>query len=787
MRIACCVLFFAFSFLSLLLCKEAKAYDTLNPKEKKEGKISNLSEANKFFTGREKEIGAIPHSLAKDNILVIEGISGIGKTQLAKHYAYTSWDQYDLIWWFDSDKNLETQIDELLSQIFQKIDKPYYRPVALQDLIKKLKQELSVLKLSWLLIFDNIEDIATMNQYGPFKGGDMYHKHVIVTHKKMNKTYPALMIDKFQRKDSLAFLSTILKEEKEEALDQLANALEDFPLALMQAASYIKMNSSVTIETYLKLFREHRAELWKSEEKLMKSAGANLSDNYNKSIVAAIKMNINSLREQSPLAYNLLCFCALLHHHHIPLEVLENWACRKWGASQLEFHEALSLLLNYFLLEKESKLGENHSSKLFNQHEIIQLIAADTIDIATKKTILQEAAESFIQELVNSSATLLEQFKGREYFYGHMEKVCSLAENLACQDHRINELRIALLYYIYFIHRDFNRAVDFMKSLDLNNVIANNRHLSSLAQVWFYSTALNDQMFEDLSEAEKNYRKATECLRGIKGQETKRNYLLHVGIDYMESLSNFGKLKEAVSLCDSLKKIVKLTENDSQKPSFFGTSALIRLRYGQYDQCLEDLEDCFKIISTEKNHPYLPFFMLIKSHCLLYQGQIEKAYELVQSSYTHLLEVFTTPECAPLVNAQLVRGACLAELGKLDEALILVQKSLESYEKSSGFDNDVHKGMGYRILGEIFEAKEDHAGAFEKYTKAENLYEKILQEKTLDELGLLYTRLALVGAKQGDDRMVKKYLSLHIENFGLAHPRTFEIKRYLDSNALPLP
>ena len=95
--------------------------------------------------------------------------------------------------------------------------------------------------------------------------------------------------------------------------------------------------------------------------------------------------------------------------------------------------------------------------------------------------------------------------------------------------------------------------------------------------------------------------------------------------------------------------------------------------------------------------------------------------------------------------------------------------------------------MGYRILGEIFEAKENFKKAYEEYIKAEKFYEQVLQGKDLDDLSLLYTRLAILGAKQRDYRQVDKYLSLHIKQFGLAHPRTFEIKRFLDDRRFPLP
>lgn len=183
----------------------------------------------------------------------------------------------------------------------------------------------------------------------------------------------------------------------------------------------------------------------------------------------------------------------------------------------------------------------------------------------------------------------------------------------------------------------------------------------------------------------------------------------------------------------------------------------------------------------------MPFFMVTKAHCLLYQGKVEQAYKIIEEYYPHLLEVFVSPECMVLVNTQLIKGACLASFGKLEEAMHLVQTSLSTYEKSTGFANDTLKGMGYRILGEIFEAKGNLKKTYEEYIKAENFYEHILQEKNLDDLGLLYTRLAILGAQQRDDEMVSKYLSLHIKYFGLTHPRTFKIKRFLDDRGFPLP
>ena len=750
-------------------------------------KILNLPKANKFFTGREKEIQEISLALMKAPILIIEGISGIGKSQLAKKYAHTSLHKYDLIWWFDSDQNMETQIDGLLQEIFQRKNQPYYRPLNSLSLLRKLNHELSIFQGNWLIIVDNLDDTSLLSEYIPKNNGSLV-KHVIVTSKKMNKTLPSMKINKFQRQESIDFLSKNLEDSRKEDLNALAKLLEDLPSALLQAVSYIKMNPSINVNTYLQLFKENRSELWKSEQKLLEGTKTrqSLSDQYNKTIATATKINLDSLKTSSPLAYKILTFCSLIDHQHIPPSALERWASNKLGVTKIEFHEALSLLLNNFLLEKETLPNAHQASDLLTQHELFQLIARDTLSEENKREMLNEASDFILQELTQSPSTLFEQFKGKEYFSNHLEKICNLADELRCKDPKIIELKIALLYFIHFIRRDFEKSSKLIN--ELKSLVENNNALSPLAQLWFYCTVVNDQMFENLSKVEENLKNGLKYIENIKDDETKRSYLLHLNVDYAESLSNFGRLKDAVSLCDRLGEIVEKTENKFQKTAFFGTSALIHLRYGQYAQCLRDIDSSFKLMSEQPDGSnYDLHLLLIKAHCLLYQEMPEESYKIIEKIYPRLLELFTSPENAVIVNAKLVKGGCLAAFRKLQEASQLIQGTLHIYQTTTGFENDILKGMGHRLLGEVLETGGDLEKAYIEYAKAEALYDKILKEKTFDDLSLLYACLSILGAKQGDEGMVAKYLSLHIDNFGLAHPRTFEIKRFLDDRGLPLP
>ena len=58
---------------------------------------SSLPAVQNFFVGREDEIEEIHEKFSKNNILFLKGMGGIGKSELAKHYARTYEKDYDVI------------------------------------------------------------------------------------------------------------------------------------------------------------------------------------------------------------------------------------------------------------------------------------------------------------------------------------------------------------------------------------------------------------------------------------------------------------------------------------------------------------------------------------------------------------------------------------------------------------------------------------------------------------------------------------------------------------------
>ena len=85
------------SLLVILNCLSAKAA------------VTNLVEPVKFFTNHDLQFNKVSNQLLTYNQVGIVGISGMGKTQLARMYAYKHKEQYDIIWFFDCKVDLAEQ------------------------------------------------------------------------------------------------------------------------------------------------------------------------------------------------------------------------------------------------------------------------------------------------------------------------------------------------------------------------------------------------------------------------------------------------------------------------------------------------------------------------------------------------------------------------------------------------------------------------------------------------------------------------------------------------------
>jgi hypothetical protein len=152
--------------------------------------LADAAVETQHFVAREGELQEIHDHLNSDGsrrVVVLHGLGGIGKTQLAILYAKRHRDDYSAVLWLNAKDETSARLSfaKMAKRILQQY--PTAPRLSAVDVEKNLNQTVDAVKAwlnmplntRWLLICDNYDDLAALNlrYYLP----EAYHGSVVVT------------------------------------------------------------------------------------------------------------------------------------------------------------------------------------------------------------------------------------------------------------------------------------------------------------------------------------------------------------------------------------------------------------------------------------------------------------------------------------------------------------------------------------------------------------------------------------------------------------------------------
>jgi tetratricopeptide (TPR) repeat protein/transcriptional regulator with XRE-family HTH domain len=647
---------------------------------------------NPFFTGREEILEALHRQLGVEQAgaitqsLSLHGLGGVGKTQIALEYAYRYALEYSAVFWIGAET--EEQIFSSLLRIAQVLQLPARDHQDQQCIVSAVQRWLST-HGQWLLIWDNMEDLALLNHFLP--SSRLGSILITTRHQVLGTSARGLELSPMEQEEGLLFLFRRAKVLSPDATGEhiqhmaarlpteyaaasaLVMDLGGLPLALDQAGAYLE-ETQCGLPAYLKLFSVGRAALLQLRGEKARDHPASVSTTFTLAITATA--------ERHPAVWDLLCVCAFLQPDTIPEELFRQSGGHLGAPLQaiccdaLEWNRVIAAASAYSLLHRQP------AEQTLSLHRLVQAILLDMMTEAER--------EQWAQRVIRALDTMLPEvtFESEGEIWQQCERL--LPHTLACiaaiSDQAVDQNVVSVL----------RKAADYLRER------------------------------AQYKQAEPLYEQALTLCKQILGSAHP------LVAQTLNGLANLyveqGKFQQAEALCQQALRIQEQTLGSHHHEIAFSlnTRANLYWRQGKYEQAVSCLQQALHI-GEQAVGPKHPLVVLLLSRLgLLYWklGKYGQAEPLLQQALS-VGEQVLGPQHSQIVQPLNNLGLLYWKLGKYEQAELLHQRALHIWEQL--FGPEYHR-LAYVLTGLAIIYAEQR-----KYEQAEELFQRALhiREQTL--------------------------------------------------------
>jgi tetratricopeptide (TPR) repeat protein len=689
---------------------------------------------NGFFTGRETLLTVLHTRFMTNRTAVltqgqaINGLGGIGKTQIAVEYAYRHRDAYRFVLW----TNAATH-DTLISAFVTVADGLQLPERTLQEQDKIVAAVLRWLSTNegWLLIVDNADELEMVWPLLPTGSTG----HVLVTTRDHGvgdlESFP---VEQMDRREGILLLlrrARILKQGTElehisladrQVAEQIVAEMDGLPLALDQAGAYIDENRC-DLPTYLERYRTQRATL-------LGRRGRSSHDHHDP-VATTWSLSFQQVEQKSSVAADLLCFCAFLHPDAIPEAIITK------GASYLGEHlqgvledqglldEAIGALRAYSLIRR------NTTEKMLNVHRLVQAVLRDNLKPTQQRTWAERVIRAMNKAIPEPSILLWQEW---QLYLPHIHTCSQLIEEYDVTSRASGQL--------------LNQAGTML------------RHSSRHA------------------EAEKMYERALLIHERVLGPEHPDTAAT---LDHLATISGIQrKYEQALHLYERalcIREHVLGPEHPDTAITINGL-ALLYSNWHRYEESQHMYERSLHIREHVLGPEHPDTAETLDNLAMLYR--IWSKYEQAEPLFERALRI---RECSlgpehPITSSTLNNLAVLYRLqGKYEQAIPLFERALHIREQTLGLEHPA-TATAMSNLAYLYRLQGEYEQSLHMYERALHIREQAFGAShpnatiTRFNMGQLYRELSAYGRAE---ELIRCALTTHEQALGSEHPKVADI------------
>lgn len=396
--------------------------------------INNLPSRGELFIGRETYLASLLESFNRgENIQILSGMGGVGKTRLALQYALVNAPRYSYICWVNAENEDGIQRSCHAFLMCESLD------VSRGELesAKAVFLDFFDHHNNWLIIYDNAdysidEDRKVLDAYIPKSINGTGHILLTTQCGRAFHGIAPLYVDVFDNNEATKFLLSHSKCQDMENAAKLAERLGKHPLALEFAAAYVR-------ETYGVGYDEYLQKLERNGVRLLDVSDIEIF-NYSKTVRETFHLTLDKLRvkAEDDLIAKATCqfieYSAYLAPEHIDLSIFGGDSIpnplRTVCSQELDRERLLRLLTSHSLFFSDCGL--------LSTHRLLQEIQRDE---------LGGEGKNLVSDLISCIATGLSGMLASGDIAGFGHVVRAFYRN--CEPHLLK-----LSTYLYFFPSD---------------------------------------------------------------------------------------------------------------------------------------------------------------------------------------------------------------------------------------------------------------------------------------------------------------------------------------------
>lgn len=355
------------------------------------------------FVGREDILGQINVKFETQRRVALDGIGGVGKSQIAIEYCYRFRKAHPETHVFWINAGSVGRCHQGYKSIARHCNIPGWDNPAANTLQLVYEWFSDERNGSWLMVLDNADDksvFSNQERVNLSQKNDrdddalnllLYlpqtsHGSILVTSRNRDAAYrltnSAESIIDVPLMDGELAVSLLSKKspEDQQSLDgqlELVNLLDRLPLAITQASAFISMRKT-SISQYVKYIRESAAILLEDMGDIRRDP------TMRRSVILTWQISFNQIRKENGPAAELLSLMSVLERQSIPQFLVR---CEQ---SDMSFDNAIAPLLDFSLISQEK------DRKVFRMHRLVQIATRTWLEKHNEKALWEGTAVALL-------------------------------------------------------------------------------------------------------------------------------------------------------------------------------------------------------------------------------------------------------------------------------------------------------------------------------------------------------------------------------------------------------